>query len=268
MPSFVARRNRLRTLIERANADALLVTNFKNVSYLSGFTGDDSYLLATINDERLITDLRYTEQSSEECPGLPLEVRMPGETPSAFVAEVIRRTKIQRLGLEGHSATISFHESLAKALPNIKLVVTDGLVEKLRIVKDKDEIQATRLACVQARRAFEAVCASLTPEMTELDVAAELEYQARRFGAKALSFPAIVAVGPRAALPHATPTCRRLTESDFTLIDWGANSGQYMSDLTRIIVTGKISPKLRKVYGVVLKAQLAAIDAIRPGNRL
>jgi len=102
--------------------------------------------------------------------------------------------------------------------------------------------------------------------MTELEVAAELEYQARRFGAKGLSFPAIVAVGPRAALPHARPTQRKIGESDFTLIDWGVNSGLYMSDLTRVIVTGKISPKLRKIYGVVLKAQLAAIEAIEPGK--
>ena len=105
----------------------------------------------------------------------------------------------------------------------------------------------------------------MTPDMTELDVAAELEYQARRFGAKSLSFPAIVAVGARAALPHANPSLRRLEESDFVLIDWGVNAGLYMSDLTRIVVTGRISPKLRKVYGVVLKAQLAAIDAIGPG---
>jgi Xaa-Pro aminopeptidase len=101
--------------------------------------------------------------------------------------------------------------------------------------------------------------------MTELDMAAELEYQARRFGAKALSFPAIVAVGPRSALPHATPSTTRLNAGDFVLVDWGAHSGQYVSDLTRIIVAGKISPKLRKVYGVVLTAQLAAIHAIRPG---
>ena len=148
----------------------------------------------------------------------------------------------------------------------MQIVVTENLVERLRIVKDKSEIDATRVACQQARRAYEVVRASLTSNMTELEVAAELEYQARRFGAKALSFPAIVAVGDRAALPHATPTNRRLGESDFTLIDWGVNSGLYMSDLTRIIVTGKISPKLRKIYGVVLKAQLAAIDAIRPGR--
>ena len=146
--------------------------------------------------------------------------------------------------------------------------MTENLVEQLRIVKDKERDRC-HARCLRSRptRAFDVVRAELTTSMTELEVAAELEYQARRFGAKALSFPAIVAVGDR------VPRCRtlgqptaRLGESDFTLIDWGVNSGLYMSDLTRIIVTGKISPKLRKIYGVVLKAQLAAIDAIRPGK--
>ena len=135
------------------------------------------------------------------------------------------------------------------------MVVTENLVEQLRILKDKSEIDATRVACAQAKRAFDVVRASVTTNMTELEVAAELEYQARRFGAKALSFPAIVAVGPRAALPHARPTQKKLSESDFTLIDWGVNSGLYMSDLTRVIVTGKISPKLQEdIWNVVLKA--------------
>jgi Xaa-Pro aminopeptidase len=265
MPSFASRRQKLRKLFRKAEVDALLVTNFKNVTYLSGFTGDDSYLLVTQDGERLVTDPRYTTQLEEECRGLSLEIRMPGVTMLAGTTKAIERTGVERLGLEGSSATLSFERSLAKALPKVKLVATENLVERLRVVKDKDEIDATRLACQQAQRAFDVVRASLTPTMTELDVAAELEYQARRFGAKALSFPPIVAVGPRAALPHATPTRRQLNESDFTLVDWGANSGLYMSDLTRIIVTGRISPKLQKVYGVVLKAQLAAIDAIRPG---
>jgi Xaa-Pro aminopeptidase len=147
----------------------------------------------------------------------------------------------------------------------VELVPTSGWVEELRIIKDKEEIDRTRRACDQARRAFEVVRAKLTPEMTELQVAAELEYQARQFGAKGLSFEAIVAVGTRAALPHARPTTRRIGEDDFTLIDWGVNEGLYMSDLTRMVPTAKISPKLRKLYGVVLKAQLAGIEAIRPG---
>lgn len=265
MSSFHARRQKLRALIRKAAADALLVTNFKNVTYLTGFTGDDSYLLVTLDGERLVTDPRYTTQLEAECPGLPLEVRVPGVTMLAGTTKAIKRAGVERLGLEAGTATLSLERSLSKALPKVMLVDTENLVERLRIVKDKGEIDATQLAGQQARRAFEVVRASLTPTMTELDVVAELEYQARRFGAKSLSFPPIVAVGPRAALPHATPTQRQLSESDFTLVDWGANSGLYLSDLTRMIVTGRISPKFRKLYGVVLKAQLAAIDAIRPG---
>jgi len=266
MSSFESRRKKLRALIQEAEADALLVTNFTNVTYLTGFTGDDSYLLATLDGETLVTDPRYTTQLEEECPGLALEVRQPSVKMLAAVVGVVKRLKIKRLGIEGNSATVSLQQSLAKALPKVQLVVTENLVERLRIEKDKDEIKATRLACQQARHAYDVVREKLTANMTELDVAAELEYQARRAGAKALSFAAIVAVGPRAALPHARPTKRRLSESEFTLIDWGVNSGLYMSDLTRILVTGRISPKLRKIYGVVLKAQLAAIEAIRPGK--
>jgi Xaa-Pro aminopeptidase len=265
MSDFSHRRKLLRKSIQAAKADALLVTNFKNVSYLTGFTGDDSYLLVTQTDETLITDPRYTEQLREECPKLSLEVRPPGDTMLPAVSSVIERAKVKRVGIEGKSATVSLQQALIEKLPNHEVVVTEGLVESLRAVKDKDEIAATKLACRQARQAFDVVRAMLTPDMSELDVAAELEYRARRFGAKGLSFPPIVAAGARAALPHATPTKRRIGEDDFVLIDWGANSGQYLSDLTRVLVTGKISPKLRKIYDIVLTAQRAAIEAIRPG---
>ena len=265
MTVFASRRSKLRKLFRSAEIDALLVTNFKNVTYLTGFRGDDSYLFVTAGDETLITDMRYTTQLDEECPGLKLAVRTPSEKMLPFTESVVSRTKVVRLGIEADSATVALERALTKALPNVKLVAAEGLVEQLRIVKDKSEIDETRKACRQAERAFDVVRAALRTSMTEADVAAELEYQARRFGAKALSFPAIVAVGPRAALPHAAPSSVQLSTSDFVLVDWGVNSGLYMSDLTRIIVTGKISPKLRKVYGVVLTAQLAAIDAIRPG---
>jgi Xaa-Pro aminopeptidase len=266
MPANATRRNRLRKLLASAKANALLVTNFKNVTYLTGFTGDDSYLLVARDGETLITDPRYTTQLAEECPGLNLRVREPGERMLPILAEVVQGLKVKRLGIESESASVALERSLIEALPNAQLVATDGLVEQLRLFKDKDEIKQTRLACRQAERAFEIVRGLIEPHMTELDLAAELEYEARKAGAKALSFPAIVAVGPRAALPHATPSAQRIDASDFLLIDWGANSGLYMSDLTRIVVTGKISPKLRKVYEVVLAAQVAAIAAIRPGR--
>jgi Xaa-Pro aminopeptidase len=265
MSNFAQRRGKLRGLLKKEGTDALLVTNFINVSYLTDFTGDDSYLLITPKHDVMISDERYTTQLEEECPDLEFEIRGPGKQMLPTVAGVLKKGKYKKLSVESASMTLGLHAGLSKAAPDCELVPSQGWVEELRMIKDKDEVTRTRTACDQARRAFEVVRASLKPDMTELDVATELEYQARRFGAKGLSFPAIVATGARAALPHARPTKQCLGEADFTLIDWGVNEGLYMSDLTRMVVTGKISPKLRKVYGVVLKAQLAGIAAIRPG---
>ena len=265
MTSHAKRRDRIRSQLRKKKLDAILVTSFTNVSYLTGFTGDDSYLLVTGEDDIVLSDERYTTQLEEECPDLELAIRGPGSKMLSSVKEEVARAKVKRLGFEADSMTVSLHAALNEAVKLCDLIACAGWVEQLRMVKDRSEIARTRVACDQARRAFEVVRASLTPDMTELEVAADLEYQARRFGGKCLSFPAIVAAGPRAALPHASPTLQKLGFSDFTLIDWGVNEGQYVSDLTRILVTGRISPKLQKVYGVVLKAQLAAIDAIRPG---
>ena len=259
------RRQKLRRQIKQEGLDALLVTNFTNVTYLTGFTGDDSFLLLTAKDDVLVSDQRYTTQLDEECPGLELAIRGPGTKMLDFTAKTVDKAKTPRLGIEADSMTVALRDALAAAVPKAQLTPTSGWVEELRMTKDADEIDRTRRACDLARRAFEVVRAKLTPAMTEREVANELEYQARRFGAKGMSFESIVAVGPRAALPHARPTTRKIGESDFTLIDWGVNEGLYMSDLTRLVVTDKISPKLRKLYGVVLKAQLAGIEAIRPG---
>jgi Xaa-Pro aminopeptidase len=265
MSRFEERRKKLRRMISKNNLDGLLVTSFTNVTYLTGFTGDDSYLVVGRNDQLLFSDERYRTQLEQECPGLPIEIRGPGKKMLRSVANGLEKMKARKLAIEANSVTVGLRDALANVLAKIELVPTDGWVEQLRMVKDREEISRTREACKQAERAFQVVRALLTEEMTELQVAAELEYQARRFGAKGLSFPPIVAVGPRAALPHASPTSRKIGASDFTLIDWGAHEGLYVSDLTRILVTGKISPKLRKIYNVVLKAQLAAIQAITPG---
>jgi Xaa-Pro aminopeptidase len=266
MTNYKKRRDNLRRSIRKENVDGLLITNFLNVTYLTGFTGDDSYLLVTPDGETLLSDPRYTTQLEEECPKLKLFIREQGQQMLSAVVHVLGKAKLKRLGVESASMTLDLHRSIDEELPKVELVPTTRLVEDLRMIKDRSEIEETRQACRYAERAFEVVRAVLTPEMTERDVAAQLEYQARRFGAKGLSFPPIVAVGPRAALPHANPTDKKIGSDDFTLVDWGAYTGLYMSDLTRLIVTGKISPKLRKIYGVVLKAQLAAIDAIRPGR--
>jgi Xaa-Pro aminopeptidase len=265
MDNHATRRARLRRLMRKQGADALLVTDFCNVTYLTGFTGDDSYLLLARDDQILLSDRRYEMQLDEECPGLELEIRGPGTTMLDRVTKVVRRGKYRRLGVEADSMTVALFDAVSQDLPKVELVRTSELVEQLRVVKDREEIARIRRAAWQARRGFEVLRLAMRPEQTEMEVAAELENQLRRFGAKGYAFPPIIAVGPRAALPHASPTSAQVGASDFTLFDWGANEGLYVSDLTRLVVTGRISPKLQKVYGVVLKAQTAAIAAIRPG---
>jgi Xaa-Pro aminopeptidase len=144
-------------------------------------------------------------------------------------------------------------------------VPTSGLVEQLRQIKDAEEVERIRQAVWQAEKAFAVLRSTLRPEMTEKQVADELEHQFRLFGAKNAAFPSIIAVGPRGALPHAVPTNKRVGDDDFVLVDWGANERLYCSDLTRMVVTGKISPKFERIYRVVLEAQTRAIAAIRPG---
>lgn len=259
------RRDRLRRALHKPAADAILVTNFTNVTYLSGFTGDDSFLLVRNDGELLISDPRYTTQLGEECPGVELLIRKPGVQMLQAVVKTLKSAKIRRLAIEGDSMTVAMREKIAAELPKLDIVTTSGLVERLRRTKDRYEIEAMRQAARYAEKAFAAIRAALQPEQTEREVANELEHQMRRFGARGAAFPSIVATGPRAALPHATATDRTIGSSGFVLIDWGANGGLYCSDLTRVLVTGKISPKLERIYRVVLKAQLKAIAAIRPG---
>jgi Xaa-Pro aminopeptidase len=154
MTSFDNRRERLRKLIREAKVDALLVTNFKNVTYLTGFTGDDSYLLVTDVGETLVTDMRFATQLEEECPGLKLAIRGPGERILPVVGKLAKRARIERLGIEAESAPVAMYETLAQLLPDATIVSTSNLVERLRVVKDKTEIELTRDACRQAERAF------------------------------------------------------------------------------------------------------------------
>lgn len=266
MPNCETRRDKLRRLLKKTSADALIVTNFTNVTYLTGFTGDSSYLVLTPSGEVMLSDSRYDQQLAEECPGLDVESRTSATPMMKLIEKTVTRSKISKLAFESQSMTVAQHGAIAKALEKIELMPTEGLVEKLRMIKDRDELAEIREAINFAERSFAVIRNALRPEQTEREIAFNLEHQIRQFGGDACSFKPIVACGPRAALPHATPTHHRIEESGFVLVDWGAMSiGGYRSDLTRVLVTGKISPKLERIYGVVLKAQERAIAAIRPG---
>src|SRR5690606_20423684 len=161
---------------------------------------------------------------------------------------------------------VGLRESLAEKLEKVELVTTSAQVETLRMVKDKEEVDEIRYAVAIAEKAFAVVRAALRPDQTEKQVADAIDHQIRLFGGRCTSFPPIVAVGDRAALPHYRPGGLHIGDADFVLIDWGAFGGLYCSDLTRVLVTGKIPPKLERIYKIVLEAQQRAIEAIRPGR--
>ncbi|MFN0052653.1 MAG: M24 family metallopeptidase [Planctomycetales bacterium] len=262
------RRQGLLARLREAGIPALLVSNETNVGYLTGFTGDSSYLLLGPGVCTLISDGRYTTQIRQECPDLEASIRPQSETIVAAAAKLAKQARLKRLGVEADHLSMSAAEKLATEVKGLELAATSGWVEDLRQVKDAGEIQEIRSAIRMAEKGFAVLRAELRGELTEREVSDNLEQAMRRFGARGCAFPTIVAVGPRGALPHARPTSVRVAEDNFLLVDWGAEAPSgYKSDLTRIIATGSISPKLERVYRVVLKAQQAAIKAIRPGVR-
>ncbi|MBW3599264.1 MAG: Xaa-Pro peptidase family protein [Planctomycetes bacterium] len=259
------RRDKLRSRVRSAGADSILVTSEVNVTYLTGFTGDSSYLLLTRDRQIVLSDARYEEDLQAECPGLDLEIRRPPTKMHEWVEQVVGKAKPRKMAVEADSLSVAQFDEFQKRLKGVELVKTSGLVEQLREIKDKDEIAAIRRAVRLAERAFAVIRAALRPDQTEREIAHNLEHQIRLLGGRGCAFPPIVAVGPNAALPHAQPGYARIKDSPLVLIDWGAQGRLYCSDLTRVLATAKISPKLEATYRVVFDAQRAGIEAIRPG---
>ncbi|MEZ6093144.1 MAG: Xaa-Pro peptidase family protein [Pirellulaceae bacterium] len=263
--TYSARINRLRKLLKAAKLPGMLVSNHTNVTYLTGFSGDASYLLVTAKELIIISDSRFTTQLAEECPGLKCEIRSDSGGTIAVVADVIRSLKVSNLGFESQAVTMAQYEHWKSLFSSVELVAQSGLVEGLRAVKDSTEIEKIRKAIEINERAFAIIRQQLRGNQTEREVAHNLENEMRAMGATGCAFPAIVAVGDRAALPHATPGHQRIEESSFVLVDWGTRNDGYVSDLTRMIIHGKPNAKFKKIYDVVLGAQLAAIRLIKPG---
>lgn len=263
---FDDRRRRLRETFDTAEIDGLIVASETNVGYLTGFSGDASDLLLTRDRAIVVSDGRFTVQLAQECPDLEVVIRPIGQPLEEGVGSLAKSLGIRRLGFESHATTVADFDTLLAAAEGVELVPKKGQVERLRMIKDDSEVAALRGAIAVAERAFEDLRGWLRPGVSEKAAADFLESALRSHGAIDASFPPIVAVGPRAALPHARPsTGAILGENDLILVDWGARWAGYRSDLTRILTMGKVTPELDPVYRTVLEAQRLAIAAIRPG---
>jgi Xaa-Pro aminopeptidase len=246
--------------------DALLVSAGPNVRYLSGFTGDNANLLVMAGRAILFTDPRYTIQAAQETQGRCLQVRIAKGALALDVVAAIRRLRLKRIGFEPARMTCEAHEAFQSRLPmKASLEPVAGWIENLRMIKSADEIARIRRSVETNSRAFEQAVARVKPGMKESELAAELEYRMRRLGAEKPSFDTIVAGGLRGALPHAQPTGAKLERGQLVVVDMGALEAGYCSDMTRMLYLGRPSAKVKRIYGAVLEAQLAAIDAVRAG---
>jgi Xaa-Pro aminopeptidase len=267
MPYLPRRRRLLTQNLKKEGLDALLVSSPHNVTYLTGFTGDSSAVILSRDRVIIISDFRFIEQLDQECPGLEIVIRPSTQTLPVAVAETLGQFGAHTVGFESAHLTVADLETLREQAPTLDWKPGRDRVEQLRMVKDASELAEIREAITIAERAFQMFRAMIRPTDTEKELCDALEGYIRRAGGTCSSFPPIIGVGERAALPHAPPTSKQVQEAGLLLVDWGACGRLYKSDLTRVLATRKISPKLEKVYAVVLKAQEQAIRAIRPGVR-
>jgi Xaa-Pro aminopeptidase len=262
---YEKRKERLRAELRRLGYENILITCPYNITYLTGFTGEDSFLFIGRDSEFLLSDGRYSQQIREECPSLELVMRPSSVSIVDAAAKELNQRAAKRVAVEALTTSLAQWERLCELTTRTELVSCRGVVERLRERKDGVELAAIERAIDLAQRAFTATKSLLHSEQTEKQVADDIEQNIRRLGGSGVAFKTIVGVGPRSALPHGRPSRKGVGTSGFLLIDWGAKEDLYLSDLTRLVVTGRVSPKLERIYHVVLKAQLAAIDCIGPG---
>ncbi|MBR0287578.1 MAG: aminopeptidase P family protein, partial [Selenomonadaceae bacterium] len=256
---------RLINLYEKFSAeevDALLITKIPNVTYFSGFQGDSSALLIGKNFRKLITDGRYTEQAIQQAKNFTLVEQTEGLYKK--IVEEIKISGCKKIGFEGLVMTFAEYSYLKKELDGVEFKSVE--LDTLRQVKDRAEIDKIRVACEIADTAFKKVLAVIKPGIREIEVAAELEYFMRRLGSEAAAFTTIVASGWRGSLPHGIATDKKISAGELVTMDFGATYNGYCSDITRTICVGKASDDQKKIYNLVLDAQLYGLEIITAGK--
>jgi Xaa-Pro aminopeptidase len=265
------RLKKLQTVFERDALDALLVTHLPNIRYLCGFTGTSGVLAVAEPRGVFFTDGRYTEQARSEVQGSRIVIAH--KPPLVAAAEWLLQNKSKlgakkprRLGIESEHLTVAGRTQLLTCLrPDFRLRETRGLVERARMVKDADEIARLRAAAALGARLFDRALEVIRPGVTENEVAAEMEYAARRAGADEMSFPTIVAAGKRSALPHGRASRAAIPSRGFVVLDFGVILSGYCSDRTRTVHMGRPTVEARRMYEAVRDAQSAAIETVRAG---
>ena len=243
--------------------DAMLLNSEPGEYYAVGFHGEGN-VVVTAEKCFYFTDSRYIEAAGNLITGA--EIAMTGHSRNyrAMVQEVVEQCGIKTMGFEENYLSVAEYELWEKGL-TARLVPAQKLVNSLRAAKDEEEIALMRKAQEITDRAFDEILKFIQPGMTEQEIAAKLQYDMLRFGAMRMSFDPIVASGPNGSKPHAIPSQRKVREGDFITMDFGCVYGGYCSDMTRTVALGEPTEEMKKVYQIVLEAQLAGIAVTKAG---
>src|SRR5580765_4173217 len=271
------RHQAVRATLAEQNLDALVVTSLPNILYLTNFTGSSAIVILTADRLELLTDFRYVTAVRElQRDGAALELTtVEGSYDAMLVMRLaaLPGAPAVRVGIESAHLTVARHlwitTTLAAAAAGtsktVTLVATDGMIERARIRKDHDEIATLREAARRLSTVAAGVLTDVRAGMTEQELALAIDWRIRRGGFSRTAFDTIVASGPNAALPHAHPGERRLTEGDLVVLDFGGVYASYCVDLTRTVSVGRASDRAREVHAAVREAHDQAIAAVRPG---
>ena len=264
----------VRGALAAAGVDALVVTALPNVLYLTNFTGSSGIAILDADRVRFLTDFRYVTSihsmrgTPHECPGLE-PVVVEGSYDVLLAAE-IEALAPRRVGFEAAHLTVARYNWLQSAISHqqsaIALVPTEHIVERARVRKDDYEIAAVREGARRLSTVAREAIGEVRRGRTERAVAAAIDWRIRQAGFERSAFDTIVASGPHAALPHARPTERTITDGDLVVLDFGGVYDSYCVDLTRTVVVGKADSRVREVYDAVREARNRAVGAVAPGR--
>jgi Xaa-Pro aminopeptidase len=253
---------KLRARFDEYGIDGMLITNSYNRRYMTGFTGTAGVAVIGKTKAVFITDFRYVEQASKQIQGY--EIIQHTGLIIEEVAKQVANLGIQKLGFEQDDLSYATFKAYEKAV-QAELIPVSGVIEKLRLIKSDSEIKILKEAAEIADAAFQHILDFIRPGVREIEVANELEFFMRKQGATSSSFDIIVASGYRSALPHGVATDKVIEKGELVTLDFGAYYKGYCSDITRTVAVGEISDELKKIYDIVLQAQLRGMAGIKPG---
>jgi len=248
--------------MKKKRINAFLITDMSNIRYLTGFSGSSGCAFITGKDHLFITDFRYREQSEKEVTGWDILIEKGNRI--ALIQDISKKNSIKKLGFE---SSVSYHFFRKLCHISLRLKAIEGLVEKLREIKDRQEILCIKEAVMRAENAFMDVKTYIRPGINERSIALRLEEALKKRGCSRIPFDIIVASGPHSAMPHARPTDRKLQKGELVIIDWGGEAHGYFSDLTRtfLLKGGNDIQKKKEIYHTVLEANRRAISYISNG---